>query len=332
MYKNLIAVAPANAADMFRHIRDWLCSQNGIADYSSSGLGWTLHDSYYAVDADNISANDWFVAYSSGEGGNDDLYYQFKYTTTGLYIYGGLYFNASTNAWVSTYVNNSQVMQWSTVGSLYIYGDLNFVVCMNEVSSGTVYPCMFGCLDYRLATRTVEPTTGAVSSGSSVSIPVGDTTAEWWEAGNRLFIKDDDHIERITIISKTANSITADLSNSYASGAKLAIAFPYYCQGGTGFFGSSNRVIIAPDGSLSYYANKASVPGIASWMNPDKLNDTPVGVGVDIGYSGRGYYGSVPNVYNLYAALTHLDVHSDGTDSYRFFYGASSHYYLFREV
>ncbi len=93
-YKNLLNIDCADKKEFFCRMRDFICKRNGTYDYSSTGIGWTLHDSSYAVDEDNPAANDWYVICSPGEGGKDDMYFKIAWNgsqTNNITISGFLY-------------------------------------------------------------------------------------------------------------------------------------------------------------------------------------------------------------------------------------------------
>ena len=90
--------------EAFQRIRDFICKRNGTYDYSATGIGWTLHDSYYATDEDNCAIGDWFVVKSVGESGDEDLYFKIKWHEADhMSLQGMLYWNAITDTGVVNY-------------------------------------------------------------------------------------------------------------------------------------------------------------------------------------------------------------------------------------
>ena len=127
-YVNLVAQACVTPEECFQRMRDFICRRNGTYDYSTTGIGWTLHDSSYATDEDNLTDGDFIVIYSAGESGDDDMYIKLDYevTTTWAKVTGYLYWNNSTHAGVLPF--NTAPYGIFTRGSdhvLYIYGDLS---------------------------------------------------------------------------------------------------------------------------------------------------------------------------------------------------------------
>lgn len=198
-YKNLVNVASLSESTVWRHIKDWLTSRNGIADYSTAGLGWTLHDSSFAVNADTPTAGDWVVLYSPGENGKQDLYIRLLYSSLAnsiVRINAGLYWNASTNAWVSSFPGSDQT-GGPTSGSsfnLYIYGDLDSFSII--IGNGTyLYGRYFGVCDNPMHDPTIAITSGAISSGSNVVASV-DAVPSSWRVGVAIFIRDNASIKK----------------------------------------------------------------------------------------------------------------------------------------
>ena len=80
-YANLLEQACTDKEEVFQRLRDFICKRNGTYDYSSTGIGWTLHDAVYATDEDNCASGDYFVIYSAGEGTKEDMYFLVTWAT-----------------------------------------------------------------------------------------------------------------------------------------------------------------------------------------------------------------------------------------------------------
>lgn len=257
-YKNLVNVSCSSITEVFRHLKDWLIKRNGIADYSTAGLGWTLHDSSFAVDQDNPAANDWIVLYSAGEDGDQDLYLRITFVSLAngiITLRSGLYFNASTDAFVSSFPS-AEATGSPTSGSvftLYVYGDLSsFSVVIGDGSA--LYGRYFGLLDDTMHDPTSAVTAGAVTSGSSKVVTV-DAVPSSWSVGKAVYIRDNAAIERAVISNISGSNVTlATLVNGYASGAKIARDYSVFISG------SGDTFITYGNGQI----NRAGVVGGAS--------------------------------------------------------------------
>lgn len=328
-YKNLVLQACADKAELFCRLRDFLCARNGTYDYSTTGIGWTLHDTSYATDENNPQSGDWFVAKSAGEGGGDDLYFKFTWVSGYIAIYGFLYWDAASHA--GTHQYNSSNNWWiADTGSyeLSVYGDLDFVVCVESVNASYDYICYFGKLTDTVYDTTVATCASALTSGSDVSITL-DAVPSSWQAGNRIFIRDSSRIDLITIKTISGNTITTDLSYAYAAGSKLAECVPYVCQSSYSNLNCYAAVGHSTTTSLSayeYYAN------FSTSVDPDKLNDDYIAMPCCIAGADT-YVGQLPSVWRIgVGTLTEKSALTGDSFSARYFKFYSSIYLLIKEV
>lgn len=219
-YANLISQACTNNAEVFKRARDFLCKRNGSYDYSSTGIGWTLHDAVYATDQDSVAFGDYFVAYSPGEDGDQDLYIKITYASGYINVHSYLYWNNSTHAGVTAATTASN---WTNTNSaaatIWVYGDLDGVVFISKYSS-TYYAVIAGhCPESSFATG-VATSSGAVSSGSNVVVTV-DVVPSGFTSGRKIYIRDNANIEIVTISSISGSDITlSSVAASYSSGCK----------------------------------------------------------------------------------------------------------------
>ena len=135
-YANLVSQFCINNSEVFKRVRDFLCKRNGSYDYSSTGIGWTLHDAVYAKDEDAVVFGDYFVAYSPGESGDEDLYVKITYASGFINCHVYLYWNASTHTGVTA---AGTANNWTNTNSanavLWVYGDLDSVILIGKYSS-----------------------------------------------------------------------------------------------------------------------------------------------------------------------------------------------------
>jgi len=336
-YANLVNIPCANRAEVFKRFRDFVCKRNGSYDYSTTGIGWTLHDSFYAVNQDTISTNDYFVIKSVGESGNEDLYFKVAYVANYISISGYLYWNNSTHVGVQLYggTNNWSISD-TDVPILWIYGNLNAVYGISRQNSGSIlyYPAFFGMLTDSLYDPTVVTSTAAITAGSSVVIDVGTVPATW-RVGDRLFIRDLTRIDRTAavITAKSASTVTITVAYSYNAGAKLSQEMPYFVNNGFSF-NSGVAVLVDHAGTKGAgFSGVTASPYLLS-AAPDPLNSEHVLDQVGCASLASGFIGYFPHVWIRQSTpLVNLDLHqlTDGTNV-RVFTLYSSNYVVIKEV
>jgi len=277
-YVNLVDQSASDKNEIFCRFRDFVCKRNGTYDYSTTGIGWTLIDSSYATDEDNCTINDWFVIYSPGEGGKDDLYIQVKWIDNLIGLYGYQAWDATTHAGsTNKYVTGNA---WTTAegitGPFWIYGDLDAVMGIHYLSSVDYRGCYFGKLDpgYYDLTGEIATCGTTLTAGSDVSIVVDSAPAEW-AVGREIFIRtihNDDmgtvKCEKIEIKTLVSNTITADLVNSYTIGSCLSNHIGYWAFN-TSNFGVGNT-LIGPDGTNNYATAITYTDFVTSYFDPEK--------------------------------------------------------------
>lgn len=298
-YKNLVLQVCVDKAEFFCRLRDFLCARNGTyADYSASGIGWTLHDSSYGVDEDNPALNDWFVAYSPGENGKEDLYVYFKWLSGYLTAKGYLYWNSSTHAGVQAYGSDYSFNLPETSASTYelsLYGSLDFFHFWETLAGTYDELQFFGKGINALYDSTPAVCADPLTSGSGVSITVDAVPSEW-AVGRKLFIRDPAAVKIITIISINGTTITADLPNNFAAGSKLSADLPYISgdssidPGGTFM---ADHITGAPRVGSDLIA--LTVP---QYHDPGDLNGEYLGVPVEQ-YSNNGNYLQLPYMWGV---------------------------------
>lgn len=310
-YANLVNQSCTDLEELFQRMRDFICKRNGTYDYSTTGIGWTLHDSSYATDEDNLTSNDWIVLYSAGEGGSDDLYVKITYkgNASAPYCCSYLYWNNSTHTGVALYGSvSAQFLQYvaSPVWVLYIYGDLDGVsVVPDNVTDPTyAYGTFFGRAVDGPYNQDILTLASAYSSGSNVDITLPSTPSYGYEQWKNIYIRDDAHIEIIQIEVIAGNVITADLVNSYAAGAKIQADLCYIANNSANFSHSSSS------GHYSLIGRTGTVGGTGNGLLmtrntavfDDELQtiDAPAVQPAVVGYDAtqfKGVGGRLPNMY-----------------------------------
>lgn len=343
-YANLVGVDCADShEEMFMRFRDFLCKRNGTYDYSTTGIGWTLHDSSYAIDEDNISDNDWFVVYSAGESGEEDMYMRFKFyhaTTSWLMTSGYLYWDNSTHAgsFVFSTALGTATFTKSTDHVLYIFGDLDSFVVAQEYGVTAIGEIIyFGRLLPQLYGDELAISSGSLSSGSAVSITL-DAVPSTWKVGQNIYIRDDDHTEIITIISIGGNVITADLVNSYTANCKLRAEYQWVVGQGNSFPAAYGFPVrqkgLTMGGTAAYNTFDLGLRTCVTSNIPDILNSDYLMQEIDSHDTNPdAYYGRLRNIYYTTTnAKTHLDILTNPNgDEFRYF-KAGNYYFMVKEV
>ena len=330
-YANLVSQVCTNNAEAFKRIRDFVCKRSGSYDYSSTGIGWTLHDAVYATDEDTVAFNDYFVIYSPGEDGDQDIYIKITYISGYINVHTYLYWNNSTHVGVQASITNSNFTATnSTALTLWVYGDLDSLFLVVKDGS-TYYAIIAGhCPDSQFATG-VATSSGAVSSGSAVVVTV-DAVPEGWAAGRKIYIRDTAHVEICTISAISGTDVTlAKVTNSYAAGCKLQGEVSYYCGGSNNVFYSIFPVISHSGATVSQHTlDASSVVGATT-------NDGLLGGAVTVPiYQSQttSFIGPLKNVSlvsNSGRTSEQTETDQNG-DTYRYFNCYFSKYILVKEV
>ena len=243
-YTNLVnqSIIVASYTEHIQRIRDFVCKLNGgTYDYSTTGIGWTLVDEYHGfsslylgdvgfnnADLGKVS-EDWFVIHSTGEDGTADMYIRIRWDgavriVTDQYAY----WDASTHTGSDLYYDKAGGMDSTNVETLWIYGDLDTILMCTKttLALNRYFWIWFGRL-IPFEDHVTCITQGALTAGSDVEIITDIHGDANWEIGDKLLIRDADQLtcsyESITItnVNHSTPAITADLSKSYGSGARI---------------------------------------------------------------------------------------------------------------
>lgn len=343
-YANLIGVTAIDKADVFCRLRDFICKRSGTYDYSTTGIGWTLLDSSYAVDEDNPQLNDWFVVKSTGEGGKEDMYFKVTWSTGYIYTRGYLAWNTTSHTGSSVVYGGTTVFSITETLSnqpMYIYGDLDMVigVCRLLDTSTDYVAAAFGKAEkpYEGSTYDIATSSGAVSSGSDVSITV-DAVPATWVVGRSLYIRTTTdvlatcEVEVAEIKTIVGNTITCDLTNTYTANFRLSEHLGYFAQSNYALGGGI--MMISPSGAFTQLANPVYNSGLASTSgDPDVFEDRWVMVPSSM-IAAAGFLGTLRHCCRVsQGALVNGDVLEtiDGSE-YRYFKTYSNAHFAFREV
>lgn len=348
-YKNLYAQVCTDKQEFVQRFRDFVCARNGTYDYSTTGIGWTLIDSVYAVDEDNMAVNDYFVIYSPGENGGQDLYFKCAWVLNYIKVSGYLSWDPATHT--------GSLINYATASNLYsieatvnaelsVYGDLDMI--MGNWDGKTLaysYSCHFGALlpGYSDLDDTVLNTTGAVSSGSDVVLTMDGTLPAAWVEDAEVFIRTTHRspitttkIEKVVIKAVSGVTITVDLVNDYTTAAAVSSHVGYYCADSYQHLAAS-RTLISASGSAD---NIACTHGYFSTLtlaayDPENFEDRYMMYDIAWQVANIGLIGIAKNLYklsNFVLPMAPGEVLEVGADSFRCFYSFSGQYFCVREV
>lgn len=300
-YVNLVQQSCASWTEVVCRMRDFICKRNGTYDYSATGIGWTLHDESYSSDEDNPQTGDWYVVYSAGEDGKEDLYYRIKVKdATYITIEGYLYWDNSTHA--GTVVINLggssfKCIQGVGTYSLSVYGNLDFVNVWELANDASYNYCtFFGRMDPVMEDNTVATCSSALTAGSDVSITL-DAVPSTWRVGQKIFINDTTAIKFLTIKTIVDNVITADLALSWDAGSKLRAECTYCVNTSatacTTFFYSNHLTEASVSCSPTYNST------LLSYADAERMNDIRL-LGEIIMAVDGSLCGASPNFYWVY--------------------------------
>lgn len=297
-YASLINVSSGSNKESFQRIRDFLGKRNGTYDYSTSGIGWTLHDSSYATDEDTLTANDYVVFTSPGENGRQALYVQFVFQATYIKMQGWLYWNNSTHAGVQQIGASSNTI-YTPAGActLWVLGDLDAFYVANT-NGGTNYLVGCGCIKPGdgFYDNTIAIAPSAVSTGTSVVVPV-DVVPAAWAAGKKLYHWDSGGVSIVVIEAVGASSVTlASVGTGKLAGSRLAADLGVFCSFSNNFaspYVVANRTTGATSAAsiTSYEAQDMIAVSI------EELNGTRVTRRPSLFYGASMVFGLMPHIW-----------------------------------
>jgi len=336
-YKNLLNQSCASRAEVFKRFRDFVCARNGSYDYSTTGIGWTYFDSSYATDENTVATNDWFVIYSPGEGGADDLFYKVTLNADGLSVAGYLSWNAAANTGITGYgVWTNFAIADTDVPYLWIYGDLDQIIGISRKTdvSADYMPCIFGKMAEMIYPSDIFSCSVALTAGTDVVIPIAAGVPASILVGQKIFIRDSVNVARITITAKTADTVTASLATNFLAGAKLSADIGYFTASGT-HMGVVVYSLITNAGtkaaSIGIWGTTSQLPGLSPEIrNGDSLVVPIYSYDYTIGYTGQLRHIFKRHTTGLTDGLLYGDV-ADNT-AYRAFTLYSAFNVVVREV
>jgi hypothetical protein len=191
-----------------------------LKSFLTTVCGWTLWDDQMG------QAQPYFVAFSAGESGQEDIYLQFidDASADRIAVRGALYWDAATHTAIKPVYSASTTIVTSDAGSFtyWMFGSLDRVAITTRIGSN--YYVHYSGLIKRFWSDKVAVTQQAALAGSDVVVPVNDASV--LSPGKYYYIKDNANIARVRVsatdVVSNPNTITiASLATGYAAGAKI---------------------------------------------------------------------------------------------------------------
>jgi len=335
-YANLIAQSCNNPIETFLRFRDFICKRNGTYDYSSTGVGWTLHDACYngkyagdpLFDEDTVAINDYFVIYSAGEDGQRDMYFKITYVSGYINIQGYLYWDNTTHAGVFVFgVTSTWNNTLATNNVFWLYADLDEFIGIAKYSTA-YYTGQGGWMPESVIDQTVTVAPNAITAGSSVTVTFTAVPAGW-AVDTYLFVRDLANIERVKITAISGLNVTFQtFIASYSANSK-------FCLENTTYSSSSNATSysyfqIGHDGTKNSYCAPDNI-SIGNPTSGDSLSGLYPAKKVYLSATTM-WVGPFKNQLATFSTLTSESTHTIGAQGYRFFHLYSGRYALIKEV
>jgi hypothetical protein len=200
----------SNTADMLTKLKNFL----------TTTCRWTLWDDGMG------QAQPYFVVFSAGESGHEDIYLQFidDASADRIAVRGGLYWDAATHTLIKPVYSASTTIVTSDASSFtyWMFGSLDRIAVVTRIGSN--YYVHYSGLIKRFWSDRIAITQQAALAGSNVVVPVNDASV--LSPGKYYYIKDNANIARIQVTATDAvsspNTVTvASLATGYAAGAKI---------------------------------------------------------------------------------------------------------------
>lgn len=306
-----------------------------LKTFLTETCGWTLYDDQMAA------ASPYFVAYSAGESGKEDIYLEFLSSSTDRLTVKVMFgWNNTTHAAIKPVddSNNAYMSVKDSVSFLYwIFADLDRLVVVTRV--GTMYYTYYCGLIKRFWSDKVAISQGAVSAGSNVQIPVDD--ASIFTPGQYYLIKDNANIQRAQITavdtSSSPKTITvASLTTGFALGAKIGEDPQPVMVGHNGMSAGSFATKLAGwDGN--YYAHEYNIilspASLTSYTDPEDRYGLVILWPIQLmAYTGSDIRGEFKEFFSVgVGAGLAEDIITVGQQTYRIFGNSGGNWYAVRE-
>ena len=208
-----------------------------LKEFLTITCGWTLWDDGMA------QAQPYFVVFSAGESGKEDIYLQFinEASTNVICVRGALYWDPVSHTAIKpvyTWPNTAFVTSDTSPFNYWMFASLDRVLIVTRI--GANYFGHYSGLIKRFWSDEVAITQSGINSGDNVTIPVND--ASFLSPGKNYIIKDNANIACVQVIatdiSSTPSTVTvASLTTGYSAGAKIGEDPQPVIVGTTGILG-----------------------------------------------------------------------------------------------
>ena len=222
-YKNVvnIALSTDKPKTVFQYVRDFLTA-TGLYNSTTGVGGWTVINSFYAVNSTTLTDNDWCLLKTTGETGVWDFRVLLRVTSTGLQCWSGTTWSGLTTANPSVSqrfgINGDCIITPANWTNLYIYADKNFCAIIIRAGS-TTWHQRFGIAENLIPEYMAPlPLLAATTSGSNKQMSVSDSSNPLLAVGNRVQLLDyttGTEASQITANDTGTDIVTVD-ANNYA--------------------------------------------------------------------------------------------------------------------
>lgn len=191
-----------------------------LMNYLTGTCGWTLWEDGMG------QAQPYFVVYSPGVSGHEDIYLQFidDAITDRIAVRSGLYWDTVSHAFVKPVYSGSTTIYTSDSAAFnyWMFGTLDRLAIVTRIGSN--YYVHYSGLLKRFWSSSIAITQQAASAGSNVVVPVNDASV--LSPDRYYVIKDNANIARVRVTAtdtvSNPNTITiASLATGYSAGAKI---------------------------------------------------------------------------------------------------------------
>jgi hypothetical protein len=333
-YATNIALSTDKPKTVFQHVRDFLTA-SGLYN-TTTGVGeWTVINSYYAVNSTTLTDNDWCLLKTTGETGVWDFRILIKVTSAGIQCWSGTVWSGLTGSSPTVSqrygINGECITTPANWTALYLYADKDF--CAIIVRAGTTtWHQRFGIAVNLIPEYMAPlPLLAATTSGASKQMSVSDSSNSLLAVGNRVQLLDYTTGSESSQI--TANDTGTDIvtvgSNQYgySTAGYLCSMFPYLVDGViaklyySSFYSFTNPTSEGynsyPFGYMSPIANVTS-----DTVTPCPFNQKFPAERVIVAVQNSGGCSLVLPSWVLLTRKRTVeeDVHTLGSDNYRYFH------------
>lgn len=213
---------------VFRTIRDFLISANGIDDFTPSGNnpgpGYELVDASYASgDPDNTTTNDWCVLRSHGEAGTYPHYLRLVFGSTLHQIWLYLHWDAATHTGFAPVGTTNGNVYHNGAGqvAIWLHADLDEIhPVIRPQGQSYYYWTAFGRLkpDHLAYSGQAVQVAAAVEAGDDVVITL-PSWPDWARVGRKVYNWDTASLHELEIAAASEAARTITVARSWAKNA-----------------------------------------------------------------------------------------------------------------